>query len=122
MHSVAPGSPLVLRDCRTLSVHEASSSREVRSLQDFLSGEAGLDGADIGSDSFGADGSRQGEDRAEVDLDEQEFWRETRRILQIQNQNGAATAVSDSEGSSFYGDYSDDDSVGGESPLANGNL
>ena len=79
-------------------------------LQDFLSGEADLDGADIGSGLFGgspSQGGNAGDDA--VELDEQELWREMQKILRVEEEVGGMQ--DSSEGESFYGEYSDDDWV-----------
>ena len=44
-----------------------------------------------------------------VSLDEQEIWREMKRVLQLQEQHGLAEVATSEEGSSFYGEASDDE-------------
>ena len=71
-------------------------------VQEFFGGEAGVEGADVSS-SGGRDAGEEGP----VSLDEQEIWREMKRVLQLQEQHGLADDATSEEGSSFYGEASD---------------
>lgn len=78
-------------------------------MQDFLDREAEFDGAEI--DEIPSPSSRED---GPVVADEQAIWQEMDKILHFRDRDSGALASNGSEGSSFYGEYSDDDEI---SPL-----
>lgn len=83
-------------------------------MQEFLGGEAGLDGIDGEAGVFDEDPpgglGAMGDD---VELSEQEIWREMKRMLHFGERGG--DGETSEEGSSFYGEdfLNDGDSSGG---------
>ena len=77
-------------------------------VQDFFGGEAGVEGADVSS----SEGTNAGGGEGPVSLDEQEIWREMKRVLQLQEQHGLMDDATSEEGSSFYGEASSEDEEG----------
>ena len=83
-------------------------------MQEFLGGEAGIDGIDDEAGVFDEDPpGGLGAMRDDVELSEREIWREMKRMLHFGERDG--DEVTSEEGSSFYGDefLNDGDSSGG---------
>jgi len=102
----------VAEDSKTPGAKEGWESQE------FLGGEAGIDGIDEGAGAF--DEEEGGDplaglesEEGDVELSEQEIWKEMKRMLHVKEQRG--DDGTSEEGSSFYGvDYlNDGDSLGG---------
>jgi hypothetical protein len=79
-----------------------------------LGGEAGIEGIDEEAGLFDEDPLEGlNSEEGDVELSEQEIWKEMKRMLHFKERSKLAEGTSD-EGSSFYGDdyLTDDDSEG----------